>query len=256
MKRWLEVLFGIIALAAGIYGALWVRGQFAPAQDMVTIPVPRQQIPAYTLITQDQLALREVPANVAQLTGFAVTAEDITGKVALGALAQGMPIPRALLTTPQDFSLAPPDQELFVLSVDPSLIVGGQVEPGQRVRVYDIVTDKNSGQATANFIAELPVLALLDSNGKPVQPSVPASSSAQTASKPALLVTADRPGEVQRILAAVSLAQSHSGLRMTLAPLTGGEVQAMVPAVPFAPTPTAGSAQPTVMPTFTPAPTE
>lgn len=246
MRRWIELLIAIIAIAGGVLVARQVQSRFTPTQGVTSVMVPATDIPPYTLITLDQIKSVDMPSS-ALLHGYAYTADQIIGRVALGRLPAGVPIPTALLSAPADFRPAPKEEELFVLPISPGLAAGGQIHAGERVRIYDIRVQKDTGQGTARLIVELPALAILDSGGAAVSPSLPLSSTAAAPGAPALMLSAAPPADVPRILADVAAAQQAGGLTFTVAPLyelptptpTPGAGPTLAPLPPAAITPIA-----------------
>lgn len=240
MNRWLEVLLGIVAVAGGIALALWVRGRMTPSAETTQLLVARADVPPYSVLTAQDLGVLQAPEDAASVPGYARDPKQVIGKVSLGPLPAGLPIPEKLLVDVSQFRLAAPDQEMFVLPISPATAVGGQLKVGQTVRVYDMHYDDTTSLATSTLIAELPVLALLDSSGKPVRSSLPLAS--ESSGTPALLVSAALPGDAQRILSAIATAQSGGDtLSMTLAPLVKSSIE---PTATAGPTPSPQTATP------------
>jgi Flp pilus assembly protein CpaB len=208
-----------------------------PSAETAQLLVARADVPPYSVLTAQDLGVLQVPKDAASVPGYVRDPKQVIGKVSLGPLPAGLPIPEKLLTDVSQFRLAPADQEMFVLPISPATAVGGQLKVGQKVRVYDMHYDDANLLATSTLIAELPVLALLDSGGKPVLSSLPLGSGSSGA--PALLVSAALPSDAQRILGAIATVQkSGDTLSMTLAPLAKTSIESSpTAAAGAAPTP-------------------
>ncbi len=138
MSRKTQTLLGVLALLLALIsgvGAYWFLGTFAAT---ATVPVPRQIIPAGALISPDLLEIREVPSVLLQEPIY-TAANDLLGKVAQIPLYPGVVVYHHHAVPLREYRLVD-DPSLVVVSlpVDPARAVGGQVQPGHRVDLWQL----------------------------------------------------------------------------------------------------------------------
>jgi len=138
MNRKTQTLLGVLALLLALIsggGAYWFLGTFAA---MTTVPVPRQIIPAGALISPDLLEDREVPRTLLQEPIY-TDATDLLGRVAQIPLYPGVVVYRHHAVPLREYRFVD-DPSLVVVSlpVDPSRAVGGQIQPGHLVDLWQL----------------------------------------------------------------------------------------------------------------------
>lgn len=124
----------VAAAAIGLYA----RARFERLVATRQIPVAAEDIPPYTLISEEMVTLREMPKTL-QFEPIHLSRETLLGKMST------IPIPRGALFY-EEFAVPPSefryveDEYLEIISfpVDPAKAVGGQVRPFQRINVYRI----------------------------------------------------------------------------------------------------------------------
>ena len=137
MKRILQIILGLIAIAAGLAGAWYGRNTYLESVVTVQLPVPLQDIEPYTLLSPEMLAWRDFPRALIETQGDYVTQpEDLTGKITTSLLVAGLPVPHRRVANPSDFRLADAELEVLSLPVRPEMVVGGQIQIGDRVNIY------------------------------------------------------------------------------------------------------------------------
>ncbi len=128
----------VISLVAAAVIGLYARARFERLVATRQIPVAAEDIPPYTLISEEMVTLREMPRTL-QFEPIHLSQETVLGKMTT------IPIPRGALFY-EEFAVPPSefryveDEYLEIISfpVDPAKAVGGQVRPFQRINVYRI----------------------------------------------------------------------------------------------------------------------
>ena len=128
----------VISLVAAAVIGLYARARFERLVATRQIPVAAEDIPPYTLISEEMVTLREMPKTL-QFEPIHLNEETVVGKMST------IPIPRGALFY-EEFAVPPgefryvEDEYLEVISfpVDPAKAVGGQVRPFQRINIYRI----------------------------------------------------------------------------------------------------------------------
>ncbi|MEA3350697.1 MAG: hypothetical protein U9Q82_08770 [Chloroflexota bacterium] len=238
MKRLIQVFLGLIAVGIGVAGAWYGRTSYLESVVTVQLPVPKEDIAPYTIISEDLLETREFPrALIEEQVDFAVSAQTLMGNVTTSILAAGLPIPSQLVQPAEEFRLAAPSLEVVSLPVSPEYAVGGKIEIGEWVNVYllsvleddqiakddqeldadDVVTPKRKN-TYIDLVATVPVVDVLSQDG-----TADATADANQGEKAValqILVLAAPPEIVEDILAAqaVTTAGDHQ-IWITLATL-------------------------------------
>jgi len=165
-----RMAFSILALlAAAVVG--WAAYQWFDAMVISRpIVVAKETIPPYTLVTADMLAVRDLPAHLADEDIYTEPGE-VVGKLTttfIPSLRSGQAPAGALIYRP--YAVPPaafryvddPTLEVLSFPVDPNKAVGGQVRIGQRVNVWRIVRGQPQGlSATAALSTSLAASELL-----------------------------------------------------------------------------------------------
>ncbi len=138
MSRKVQTLLGCVALLlAGVSGyAVYVY--FDRLTTLATLPVPAQVIPAGSLILPEMLTEREVPRALLDEPVY-VAAADLAGKVAQVPLQPGMVVYQAFAVSPSAYRLVDdPALVVAALPVDPARAVGGQIQPGHHIDLWQL----------------------------------------------------------------------------------------------------------------------
>ncbi|MBU0494036.1 MAG: SAF domain-containing protein [Chloroflexi bacterium] len=190
----------VLAVGVGWYGTRQYESL------VVTRPfvVARVAIAPYTVITADMLTTQELPAVLAQEQPVYVAPAEVVGQLATTAIATGTLIYQAQAVSAADWRYpADPRAEVLALGLPPAQALAGQVQPGQRVNVYN---------AAALLVERAPVRGVY-----------PARTSAGRGSQVILLLEV-RPAEARRLVQC--LAESGEDLWVSLAPLVASPAPA------------------------------
>lgn len=155
--RWF--LISAIAVLLGGYGAFAFFGNRAGAdddqEDSFAVVVANRYIPAFSAVTAAQAVVRRFPKEYAPPGALSDLSElsDDKGLAAYGsavAIPEGQPLTRSLLgrlgQRHEMASLLPPGQVAVSFSVDPVRGVGGWIQPGDAIAIFEIQDDL-SGRA-------------------------------------------------------------------------------------------------------------
>jgi len=218
-KRIIPILVAILALAAGLYGAYYWQTHYLSGVSMVKIPVPKADIPPYTLLTADMFTLQEMPRALMDQGSYLVSTGEVDGEISVETLLAGLPVARRMAVPPGEFRLADPSQEVISLPVDAASTVGGQVHLGETVNIYSLQPAADQGDGATSkpevvFVARVPVVAILSDNGAPLK-----AGNATSQPQPVKILVVAAPAEtVRSILDAIAMTE-HEGaiLWITLA---------------------------------------
>ena len=233
MNRTVQFVIGILAvglaIAAGIYG----RNTYLKEVSTYQIPVPVAAIPPYTILNDSMFTLRDMPRTMESLPYFQTTA-DLTGLISVSGIPAGLPVARTNAVVPASFRLADAAFEVLSIPVEPVSAVGGQIQIGQRVNLYQMIRQQPvEGQAagdendaehfTVERIAEsVLVVDVRTSQGVTAGPTSEErtgnssqSGGNQQVEQVQILTLALEPGLVQNVLDAVASAKKQGGLLWT-----------------------------------------
>jgi hypothetical protein len=264
MSRKAQTLLGFLALLlAGVSGyAVYIF--FDRLTTLATLPVPAQVIPAGALIQPEMLAEREVPRALLDEPVYQA-ASELAGKVAQVPLQPGMIVYHTFAVAPAVYRLVDdPALVVVALPVDPARAVGGQIQPGHHIDLWQLPKLR---QADVETTAITPTLVLSDvlvvdvrgSSGQAVArlpQAVPGEMAAQGTSQqqalPLQILTVAVPvTQTETLMALVAADRSNEAfLWVALAPLTRpthGEKSLPDPLGPL-PTPTPAATVPAVIP--------
>jgi len=221
-KRTIPIVIAVLALAAGIYGGIFWQTHYLAGVSMTRVPVPKSDIPPYTLLTSDMFTLQEVPRALTDGGAYRLSISDLEGSISVETLLAGLPVASRMAESPDRFRLADPSLEVVSLPAEAVRAVGGEVHIGESINIYSLQPPpKQTEQADAVepvpevvFVARVPVVAVLADDGGPV-------SGGDQNSQPQplkILVVAAPPDTVQAILEAIAM-EKHEGavLWITLA---------------------------------------
>lgn len=146
-QRILQIFLAVIALAAAVYGAYYWQQNYLEGVAMLQIPVPKNDIPPYTLLSADMFELHEYPRA---LGGYAGSIADLEGRISAGTLLAGLPVPLRMAFPPEQFRLADPALEVVSLPAEAVNAAGGQVRIGEWINIYRLKVEKLALPALAD----------------------------------------------------------------------------------------------------------
>jgi hypothetical protein len=227
-RRALELLLGFFALLAGISGAWYGRSIYLRTVSLVSLPVPKNDLPPYTLLSVEMFQYAQFPrALVENQSAYALSLSELSGRLSTNTLLAGLPVPGRLAVPPAEFRLADPQLEVISLPVSPENIVGGQVQVGEQVNLYrtnawtESMSEKDSAVpaelSQVEWIACVRVVAVLAKDGTPAgEEGDPAGEGRKPPVQ--ILVLAALPETVSEILEAQALTRlGNNQLWVTLA---------------------------------------
>jgi len=233
MSRKAQTVLGFLALLlAGISGyAVYVF--FDRFTTLATLPVPAQVIPAGALILPEMLAEREVPRALLDEPVYQAMT-DLAGKVAQVPLQPGMVVYHAFAVPPAAYRLVD-DSALVVaaLPVDPARAVGGQIQPGHHIDLWQLPKLRQGDVETTGItptlvLSDVLVVDVRGSSGQAVArlpQAVPGEVAAQGTSQqqalPLQILTVAVPvTQTETLMALVAADRSNDAfLWVALAPL-------------------------------------
>jgi len=221
-KRIIPIVIAVLALAAGLYGGIFWQTHYLAGVSMTRVPVPKSDIPPYTLLTSDMFTLQEVPRALTDGGAYRLSTSDLAGSISVGTLLAGLPVPGRMAVPADQFRLADPSLEVVSLPSEAVQAVGGEIHVGESIDVYSLQpapkqveqTDAPESKPEVVFVARVPVVAVLADDGGPVS-----AGGQNTQPQPLkILVVAAPPDTVQAILGAIAM-EKHEGaiLWITLA---------------------------------------
>ena len=224
-SRIIQIILGLVAIAAAILGANYWQKNYLAGITMTKIPVPKADIPPYTLLTAEMFTEQEYPRALVEQGAYQLSAADLQGSISVETLLTSLPVAKRMAVPPDQFRLADPSLEVISLPAEATMAVGGQVHIGEMVNIYCLIpalkqTDENAPppKPEVAFVARVPVVAVLADSGQPLV-STSTQNSQDSQPKPMeILLVAAPPETVQTILDAIALVQ-HEGasLWVTLA---------------------------------------
>ena len=232
MNRTVQFIIGVLAIALAIGAGLYGRNAYLKEVSTYQIPVPVAEIPPYTILTSEMFALRDMPRTMENLPYYQKV-EDLTGLIAISALPAGLPVAQTAAVPPAQFRLADAAFEILSIPVEPVSAVGGQIQIGQRVNLYQMIREQvESGQSaqaeadaehfTVERIAQsVLVVDVRTAQGVTAGPSSEEakdngmSGSSQQVEQVQILTLALEPERVQQVLDAVASAKKQGGLLWT-----------------------------------------
>lgn len=228
MNRGIQIAIGVLsivlALAAGMYG----RDTYLREVSTYQIPVPLQDIPPYTSLTEGMFHLRDMPRTMENLAYFQKVS-DLVGMITTAPLTSGLPVATTSAVPAKQFRLADANLEVISIPVKPVSAVGGQIQIGQRVNLYRILEEKlPEGEANSSKAVQIDVIAksvlvvdIRNSQGAQAGPSTGAqqNNGAMSGDKQVeqvqVLTLALEPDLVGSVLEAVAIAEKLGGLLWT-----------------------------------------
>ena len=214
-NRIFYLLLALLALAAAVVGAVYWRANYLAGVTLVNLPVPREEIPPYTLLEVEMFTISQFPRALIDDAGgdYALALDNLTGQISTGTLVAGLPVPQDLAVPPAQFRLADPALEVASIPVSPVNGVGGQVQVGERVNIYrlkreietieseTVLEETTQEKGDALLVATVPVVAVLSDQG------LPASTDPDQVMPMRILVVAAPPEVIDAILEAVAMSE-------------------------------------------------
>lgn len=232
MNRSIQFIIGLVALALALGAGFYGRNAYLKEVSTVQIAVPVQTIQPYTLLSPDLFSLREVPRAM-QTLPYYQDPEEMSGLISTVQLPAGLPVAKGLAVKPEDFRLADTAFEVVSIPVEPVSAVGGQIHVGQRVNLYQMMDQADSGTTSADkanstqslqvrqIASGIMVVDVRSSQGlaaDSLQDGQHASTSlsgSQQVQQTQILTLALPPDQVQEVLRAVATAKKQGGLLWT-----------------------------------------
>jgi len=214
-NRIFYLILALLALAAAVVGAAYWRANYLAGVTLVNLPVPRANIPPYTLLDIEMFTISQFPRALIDESGgdYALTLDDLMGQITTGTLVAGLPVPGDLAVPPAEFRLADPALEVASIPVSPVNGVGGQVQVGELVNIYRLTRELEmidserpleeiTGEmGEAILVATVPVVAVLSDQG------LPASTDPDEVLPMRILVVAAPPEVIDAVLEAVAMSE-------------------------------------------------
>jgi len=175
MSRKIRFIVALVALAValggGYYAWRFYDSQVSTAE-VVTLIMP---VAPYTLVTEDLVAMREVPRGVLAEPIYR-TQSEVVGKIAVMPLVPSQLIYRHQMVSPAQFRYTN-DLELEIVSfpVEPERAVGGQLRIGHRINVYRVreLMATNMGLPTLQEGQAIPIMAIKGAEAEVLAEAVP-----------------------------------------------------------------------------------
>lgn len=225
-KHILQVGLAIIALGAAFFGARYWQRNYLTGISMTQIPVPKADIPPYTVLSADMFSLQEVPRALTDQGAYILSNEQLIDSISVETLLAGLPVPKRMAVLPQQFRLADPSREVVSIPAEAVSSAGGQIHIGETVNIYCLEPAPKQDQADQSLpapkpevylIATVPVVAILADNGQPLSLSSNANNQVSTDSiyqpQPMKILVVAAPHQtVQDILDAVAMVKLGGSL--------------------------------------------
>lgn len=152
MSRRTQIIIGVIALVAAAGTGLLLYANFNRMVTTAQVVTPAKVIPAGALIEESLLGVREVPRPLLNEDIY-VRREELVGKVAVVPLRPGMVVYRSFAVPLKEYRLVDdPAYTVVSFPVDPARAVGGQIQPGHRVDIWQLAA---SPPNTSGELAEI-----------------------------------------------------------------------------------------------------
>ncbi|MBQ6518694.1 MAG: hypothetical protein IJI14_08240 [Anaerolineaceae bacterium] len=221
MKQIVKIILSLAAVALSLFLGMNAEKLFVKNLDLVTIPVPNQEIEPYTVLSEDMFTTREFTGYIKDFD-YAESYSSLDGRLTTASLAQGLPVPMAFISQSTGYYMDDPKLEVVSIPLDPGRMVGGNVFPGQYINLYiqqnqsqeakPVVFDDNNfvqenldDVSGLKKIANLKVTAILDGNGNDIYAS---DSKVTGKTSAAIIVLAVRPDQTKTIVEAAAAAEN------------------------------------------------
>jgi hypothetical protein len=233
MNRTAQFIIGLLAVALAIGAGIYGRNTYLKEVSTYQIPVPVTTIQPYMVLTESMFQMRDMPRTMETLPYYQSLA-DLKGLIATSTLPAGLPVAKSYAVSPAVFRLADPAFEVISIPVEPVSAVGGQIQIGQRLNLYQVIQDQGNEGTSSNvsltpkpgFIVDQIAAKVLvvdvrtsqgvsaGPNGKDGQSSSVLSGNQQV-EQVQILTLALEPERVQPVLDAVAVSKKQGGLLWT-----------------------------------------
>lgn len=236
MHKKLIVVLLLLLLAVAGAGFYFLR--IVPQQNMLAVYVPTHDLQVYTPIKSGDIELRYVPQTL-QTAEYAVTPEELIGKVAITPVPAGSVIPRMWLEKSDIL------KELRAVTVYSNFVRSNGARPGDTVDIYKVmynIAGNPDGIGYEKVVSGVKVLLVTDEVGTPAYSQAKALDSLTTAAvvQPKAVTVLVKSADVERLL----LGSVDKDNKYVLARWTGAGSEVKAPAAPVV-TP---QPEPTVLP--------
>jgi hypothetical protein len=136
-RRIFEAIAGIVLLVVAVVAAYFFQQAYKSGVEYRGFPVPLQDIPPYTVLTEDMFELKDFPS--ALTGGYANAITQLTGRMSNSRIPAGLPIPLVLISAPEEYRLADPSLEVLSIPISPPSAIGGQIKAGDNVNFYRLI---------------------------------------------------------------------------------------------------------------------
>jgi pilus assembly protein CpaB len=180
-NRWLIV--ALIALGMAVYlstryvqQVLAVQASPRTTNSATTdVVVARTSLPAFSVITAGNVVVEQVPVADAPPGSF-TRVTQVVGKWTNESVSPGIPLVNSTVFVPQSANilaaLIHPGDMAVDLPLSANDVVDGLVQPGDTVSLFATVTERNSQQATEDFLNQIHVLEVNGSLTPAANPTV------------------------------------------------------------------------------------
>ncbi|MGC8946371.1 MAG: Flp pilus assembly protein CpaB [Anaerolineae bacterium] len=164
MSRRTQIFIGVIALLVAAGTGLLLYANFNRMVTTAQVVTPARTIPVGSLIDESLLTVREVPRPLLSEDIY-IRKEDLVGRVATVHLRPGMLIYRTFAVPLREYRLVDdPAYTVVSFPVEPARAVGGQIQPGHRVDIWQLAAVPSSlsaeiGEVIASEWATATILA-------------------------------------------------------------------------------------------------
>jgi Flp pilus assembly protein CpaB len=141
MNRTVQFIIGLIAILLAVGAGVYGRNAYLREVSTYQVPVPVAEIPTYTVLSESMFQMRDMPRTLESLPYFQ-TLEALKGKISNSPLPAGLPVPNSSAVAAEQFRLAAAAFEVVSIPVDPVSAVGGQIQVGQRVNLYRMISEE------------------------------------------------------------------------------------------------------------------
>lgn len=218
-KLRIAILIGLATCAVSAYFLFHFASTY---QETMQIVVPKQDIPAYKQLNNNNVGIKSVPVGSVG-SKVALEPSQVMGKVTTVTLYAGEQIRLERLTEKRNIDV---NKQQVAVNVNLTRSVGGVVSPGDIVDVYWVTGDQVPGKLIAqNGI----VLKITDGQGNEIDGKVKQNiieNAGKTAQLPAVAVLEVNPQEVPQV---VRGSNDKSSEIVLVKKLKAGEVKINVP---------------------------
>jgi Flp pilus assembly protein CpaB len=229
VKRLLEPLLAMVAIAAAIGITLYVQSTWTKNIEQHLLPVPLADIPPYTILNDSLFTMKEFPRALD--TGYAASLSDLHGKISTSLIPSGLPVAMRVIRSIEEFRLAPPSMRVLSIPISPETAVGGEIRIGEKVDIFRITPahDKRQDDGSVSSIPtavdlvakNVLVVDIVGDTASRSQASGIASASESTSSRitARILVLALTPEDANRVLTLMGDLKGSSIMWITLSVL-------------------------------------